>query len=910
MTHNKFYYLPFILLLCLTQMAQAQAPAFPGAEGHGRYAQGGRAADGSTNVYHVTSLEDNKNIQGTLRWALSQTGPRTIVFDVGGYIDLTSDLSIPSNTTIAGQTAPSPGITLRYYTVKFSDAQEVIVRFIRFRRSQVKDINDGADATWGRHGRNIILDHCSFSWSIDEIASFYDNRDFTMQWCVLGEGLCHAGHDKGGHSYGGIWGGKNASFHHNMITNVQNRCPRLCGARFNWGGYDTEQYANSVLAERVDVRNNLYYNWGDGNGAYGGMGGLHNLVNNYYKAGPGTKNKTRVFQSSTNSSSDSNGALPDGLPGRYYINGNYVTAAASPANYDWSGFKQDNGTGVDATALTYVDAQGLYGTAGASVSIRLDAPVDPGTVTTHTAQNAYTQVMAYAGASLYRDAVDSRYMSDAAAGTTSYQMTETTYTENGVQKTVTEFTKGIVDKINDPDGEQLTDRPSFPVLESTSRPANFDTDGDGIPDEWESSHGLDPTVAGDALLYTLDTEHQWYNNLEVYLNSLVEDIMKAGNENATSSVDEYYPTIEESMGESTEAYLLTDGTHDSSQSSSGKWYFNNGFAISTSKGYATGKNSTIKYSRNEQFTIVIPDGMAVEKVTFNGYNNVGDNATDKSDGYIAELNGASYTTTDYVFPEDKSTVEHTIPLSTPKTGSLTFTPKGQQLCLCITLYIVNNAVNSSSVILREFAHSYTPEEQGPVKVTLQRPMGVGYWNTFCVPFNISETQIVDVFGPGTEIAEFSSVSSSSLRFTTVSSVTAGRPCLVKPTMGSSSYIFTNVSIQSVEPQTVTIDDFSLRGTYTTHVMLTDGSEKGLTTTNQLAIPAETTRVMRGLRAYFVTPVSDAVNILVSDPDIDGISTHSVVQQGQPPIFNLQGQRIVNPSKSGVYIQGNRKFIIK
>lgn len=159
-----------------------------------------------------------------------QTMPGTIVFDVSGYIDLTKDLNIPSNCTIAGQTAPGDGITLRYYTVKLTGCDNVIIRFIRFRRSQVKDIDDGADATWGRQHKNIILDHCSFSWSIDELASFYDNKDFTMQWCMLGEALRNPGHSKGEHSYGGIWGGKGASFHHNMLLHMQNRVPRFNGA--------------------------------------------------------------------------------------------------------------------------------------------------------------------------------------------------------------------------------------------------------------------------------------------------------------------------------------------------------------------------------------------------------------------------------------------------------------------------------------------------------------------------------------------------------------------------------------------------------------------------------------------------------------------------------------------------------
>ena len=225
-------------LYAMAESAKEQVPAFPGAEGFARYTTtGGR--DGS--VYHVTNLNDSG--PGSLRDAVSVSN-RTIVFDVSGYIDLKSNLLIEGDSlTIAGQTAPGDGITVRYYTVRVLGSNNII-RFIRFRRSQLRDVNDGADATWGRHLNSVILDHCSFSWSIDEIASYYDNRDFTMQWCTLGEALANPGHSKGQHSYGGIWGGKNASFHHNFLCSMQNRSPRFNGARYNYKGNLSCKYEN------------------------------------------------------------------------------------------------------------------------------------------------------------------------------------------------------------------------------------------------------------------------------------------------------------------------------------------------------------------------------------------------------------------------------------------------------------------------------------------------------------------------------------------------------------------------------------------------------------------------------------------------------------------------------------------
>ena len=538
---------PVWLIAAGLATAVAQAPAFPGAEGHGRFTTGGRGG----KVIHVTNLTDDASnpAEGSLRWALKQSGTKTIVFDVSGYIDLKADLSISKNTTIAGQTAPEGGITLRYYTLHLS-GDNIIVRFIRSRRSQVKDVNDGADAIWERHRKNLLLDHCSFSWSIDEIASFYDNRDFTMQWCTLGEGLANPGHSKGAHSYGGIWGGKNASFHHNMIVHVQNRAPRFNGARYGWDGYDKTKYSSTVDAERVDFRNCLMYNWGNGNGCYGGPGGGYiNIVNNYYKAGPGTSNRTRVTQISVASSGNASSDHPElyGLSSRYYIQGNYVTAASSPENYDWSGVKYDGGLQTLNGERYIPDAGHNFGENVEYVSIsgkdcvklKLDSPIDAGAVTTHSAETAYEKVRTYAGSSLYRDAVDARYMEEARTGTVTYHG-DVAYVKDGKTYSMSK-TEGIVDFINDPDGEANPKTASYPELPMNVRPADFDTDGDGMPDAWEHANGLDPNDSSDGVKYTLDTAKGWYTNLEVYLSSLVEKIMKEGNADALDSVDEYYP---------------------------------------------------------------------------------------------------------------------------------------------------------------------------------------------------------------------------------------------------------------------------------------------------------------------------------------------------------------------------------
>ena len=535
----KQLFLTMLAAVCaMTVTAQEEVPAFPGAEGHARYITGGRGGE----IRHVTNLNDSG--KGSLREALKGDNAKTIVFDVSGYIDLKSQLDITSNTTIAGQTAPYPGITLRYYTIYFGKCDNVIVRYLRFRRSQVKDVNDGADATWGRKRNKIMLDHCSFSWSIDEVASFYDNNNFTMQWCTIAESLTNPGHSKGAHGYGGIWGGKLASFHHNMIAHVTNRAPRFNGARYQWGDftknmyYDQYQWENYVQAENVDFRNCVMYNYQTNGACYGGPGGGYiNIVNNYYKAGPSSSSNKLVTKVTVGASGNSTPEELYGMTSRYFISGNYVTAAGDKAaNYDWKGVEYDGGTIlVDGERyskdpnhmyggkVTYVEKDGVD-----YVSIKLDEPCPTGDITTHTAEITFEKVLSYCGASLFRDAVDARYMEEARTGTA-------TYTGPVTKKA------GQLDFINDPEGEQKETYPSYPELTSENRPSGFDSDGDGMSDEWESANGLNPNDASDANNITIDTEKGWYTNLEVYMNSLVEDIMKAGNADAEQALDEYYP---------------------------------------------------------------------------------------------------------------------------------------------------------------------------------------------------------------------------------------------------------------------------------------------------------------------------------------------------------------------------------
>ena len=638
---RKILFTLFALMSCVIASAQfSSAPAFPGAEGHGRFVTGGRGG----NVIHVTNLNDNGT--GSLRSAVKGSARKIIVFDVAGVIALNSDLSIGDNTTILGQTAPEPGITVRYYTV--SPGNNNIIRFMRFRRGQERDINDGADASNMRYKTGTIIDHCSFSWSIDEVASFYDNNNFTMQWCTIAESLVDAGHGKGAHGYGGIWGGKLASFHHNMIAHVVNRGPRFNGARYMWSDYTKNQdyatykWSNTVEAENVDFRNCVMYN-AQGT-CYGGPGGGQiNIVNNYYKAGPGgstsTTNQERVTTVSVGTSGNSTLSALIGMTSRYYINGNTTvrTDGTVKTYRDWDGITYDDGV-INQNGTYYTEDKDNYYTsvehttiAGKScVKIKMDAECPKGFVTTHSAETAYEKVLQYVGASLYRDDVDRRYVQEAQNGTA-------TYTGSTTGKA------GLIDLVSDCNGYTEA---TFPT---GTRPDGYDTDGDGMPDEWETAHGLNPNF-NDANRYNLDS-HRYYTNIEVYAHSLVENIIKSERQNAVDGFEEYYPDMQNGETEDpTESKLYSHPGNGNTNLIT----FEDGATLqitgNLSKNLESASDITIgveahksiKLSNGAEMTFTCPEGKYAVGVTFYSYINKAEEETDRT-SFWASVDGQTYT---------------------------------------------------------------------------------------------------------------------------------------------------------------------------------------------------------------------------------------------------------------------------
>ena len=453
--------------------------AFPGAEGAGRFTTGGRGtAAMPTAVLEVTNLRDD-NLPGCLRYALglssAQAPARTVVFRVSGTVHLLSPLVINRpNTTLAGQTAPGDGICLADYPVTVK-ANNVIVRFIRFRmgdKNQNQGFVDGGggdDAFGGTRNSRLVVDHCSMSWSTDEVFSVYEGDSTTLQWNLIAEPLNYSYHYEKGdtdferHGFGGIWGGQHASFHHNLFAHCKNRTPRFNGSR----------YTHPAGFENAEFTNNVIYDWGENN-VYAGEGGNYNIVNNYYKPGPSTNPRVRAQVLNPYKIDKEQGRLPYG---KFFLTGNYVDGAPAVTAHNWRGVAMNGGSAAD-TVLSKVETPFQLG---------LGAP--------QTAVAAYEAVLRGAGATgPRRDTLDQRLVREVRA------RTGTVIDVQGHYPHGTPYS---------------TSQRAWPVLNSAPAPA--DHDHDGMPDAWEKAHGLNPTNAADRALRAANG----YLNLENYLNSLV-----------------------------------------------------------------------------------------------------------------------------------------------------------------------------------------------------------------------------------------------------------------------------------------------------------------------------------------------------------------------------------------------------
>lgn len=446
-------------------VADERPIAFPGAEGFGKYTTGGRGG----KVMIVTNLNDAG--QGSFREAAEKNIPRIIVFAVSGTIHLNSKIFIKSNATIAGQTAPGDGICLADNSVQLG-GNNIIVRYLRFRmgdkfqKGGMVDGNGGDDAFGGTHNKNIIIDHCSASWSTDEVFSIYAGDSTTVQWNLIAEPLNYSYHFEKGdsdyehHGYGAIWGGKHTSYHHNLFAHCNSRTPRFDGIR-------------NIPEENCDFVNNVIYDWGHNN-VYAGEGGNYNIVNNYYKYGPSTVESVKYRI-----------ANPWNKPpkigfGKWYVDGNYVDGNPERTKNNWLGVDVENGTASDKETMK-----------------QKKSPFQLIAVNTQSAEDAYQSVLKNVGAVLpKRDTLDDRIINEV------------------------KNRKGRMIDVQGgfPHGTAYENTiHAWPILNSLAAPQ--DSDNDGMPDDWEIKHHLNPNDASDASAYKLNSH---YTNIEVYINNLVK----------------------------------------------------------------------------------------------------------------------------------------------------------------------------------------------------------------------------------------------------------------------------------------------------------------------------------------------------------------------------------------------------
>jgi pectate lyase len=432
-------------------------PAFPGAEGFGAVSVGGRGG----KVIEVTSLQDSG--PGTYRAACEAEGPRTVIFKVAGIIKLQDRVNINSPfITIAGQSAPGDGICIAGETTLIN-THDVIIRYMRFRRGSLERRDD---ALGGQPLRNIIVDHCSASWGLDENLSIYRHmgavpgvempkklgtENVTIQWCISSEAL-----NKNGHAFGGTQGGTNASIHHNLYACNTARNPSI------------------GFGDGVDWRNNVLFNWEHRSVDGGDATSTINIVNNYYKPGPATKESVarRICRPQHLVWTSAPGAHP-----KWYVKGNHVVG--------FPDVTADNTKGVDYDPAPKGTDPAVYEDLTKHALTDVEWKAAP--VVTQTAERAYETVLAGVGATLpTRDAVDVRVIEMVKTGKPT-------------------FANGIVVTVDDVGGY-----PQYKVGSVAT-----DSDHDGMPDEWEKKYGLNPNDASDT---ALDNDGDGYTNLEEFLN--------------------------------------------------------------------------------------------------------------------------------------------------------------------------------------------------------------------------------------------------------------------------------------------------------------------------------------------------------------------------------------------------------
>ena len=434
-------------------------PAFPGAWGGGMFTTGGRGGE----VRAVTNLNDRG--PGSLRAAIEAPGARIVIFRVAGTIQLQSNLEINHpNITIAGQSAPGDGVCIAGASININ-TRNVILRHLRVRRGN-PDGGQGSDNIGGNPEGQIIIDHCSTSWGMDENLSLYrymkrmpegpdiklPTENLTIQWSISSEAL-----NAGNHAFGGTWGGRDATFHHNLFASNTARNPSI------------------GMSGSFDYRNNVVFNWRHRTMDGGDETSLINVINNYYKPGPATNaDMVNIIARIEQRSMYSPGNLwRDGdwyakeanRPGKWYVAGNIVEGHPEVTANNWKGMR------------------------GPEPLARVNTPFEGWPVAQETAEAAYQSVLAKAGATLpRRDPVDTRVVEMVRTGRVAVR--------NGI--------------INDP-----AEVGGFPELTFSPDEVPADRDGDGMPDAWETQHRLDPNNPADG---AEDSDGDGYTNVEEFLN--------------------------------------------------------------------------------------------------------------------------------------------------------------------------------------------------------------------------------------------------------------------------------------------------------------------------------------------------------------------------------------------------------